>query len=133
MCTVCSTVAFHILLIPGKIKCFPLLSRTTSGCSDIGTKGNGNIQECSRTEMCLVHLPLLFILPRRFNKSIFAEVFRHESIRENPIGIRVPCVHAWISNISFFFLHFAISLEIRRHLMFRHLFYLLEISSSKIY
>lgn len=58
--------------------------------------------------MYLEHSPFLFILPCRFNKSIFAKVFRHESIQENPIGIRVPRIHAWISNIPFF-LHFAIS------------------------
>lgn len=87
-----------------------LLLQATSGVFNVGAESEGNIQECSYIEMCLEHLPLLFILPRRFNKSIFVEVFRHESIQENPIGIRVPCVHAWISNIPFF-LHFAISWE----------------------
>lgn len=79
------TAAFHILLISRKIKFFPS-SLCYKQLSDVGVKSKGNIQECSHTEMCLEHSPLLFILPRRFNKSIFAKVFRHESIQENPIG-----------------------------------------------
>lgn len=82
-----------------KDKFFPsLLLQATTGCSKVGVESKGNIQECLHTEMCLEHSPFLFILPRRFNKSIFAEVFHHESIQENPIGIRVSCVHAWILN-----------------------------------
>jgi len=99
-------VAFHILLISGKINFFhPLLLRATSGCSDIGTESKGNYSRAlAHWNMSGAFASSLYVL-FHFNKSIFTKLSRHESIQENPIGICVPCVYAWISNIVFF-LHF---------------------------
>lgn len=106
-------VAFHILLISGKINFFhPLLLRATSGYSDIGTKSRGNYSRVlAHWNMSGAFASSLYILSC-FNKTIFIKVSRHESIQENPIGICVPCVYAWI-RISYSSCTFLNFLEIR--------------------
>lgn len=112
-----------------KNKFFPSLLQATSGCSNVGTESK--IFKSARSLKCVWSIRLFSLFFFYFNKSIFAEVFRHESIQENPIGIRVPCVHAQISNIPFF-LHFAISLEYDVVCMSGHGCYLLFIGKFKL-